>query len=52
MLVRPVVEQGVSSVKVYLPGKDSDTMWYDVDSYHAHPANGYFTQDVPMSKVR
>ncbi|XP_063543327.1 neutral alpha-glucosidase AB isoform X2 [Cydia strobilella] len=50
-LVRPVTEPGVTSVKVYLPGKATRTLWYDVDSYHAHAANGYFTQDVNIAKI-
>ncbi|CAF4944893.1 unnamed protein product [Pieris macdunnoughi] len=51
LLIRPVVEPGVSSVKVYLPGRDSHTVWYDVDSFQRHEANGYFTQEVTISKI-
>ncbi|XP_045457347.1 neutral alpha-glucosidase AB [Melitaea cinxia] len=51
LLVRPVLEAGVTSVKVYLPGKDSQTIWYDVDSYHAFPANGYMNVEVNIAKV-
>ncbi|GBP26287.1 Neutral alpha-glucosidase AB [Eumeta japonica] len=51
LLVRPVVEQGVTSVQVYLPGRESGTIWYDVDSYQAIPANGFFTQNVNMAKI-
>lgn len=51
LLVRPVVEPGVSSVKVYLPGAASDTYWFDVDTYQVHKANGYINQDVSMSKI-
>lgn len=51
LLVHPVVEPGVRSVKVYLPGASTHTVWYDVDSYHAHAANGYFTQEVTLSKI-
>ncbi|KAJ0170469.1 hypothetical protein K1T71_013840 [Dendrolimus kikuchii] len=51
LLIRPVVEPGVSSVKVYLPGASTSTLWYDVDSYHAHKANGYFNQEVTISKT-
>lgn len=51
LLVRPVVEKGVTSVKVYLPGKDSNTIWYDADSYVAHVANGYINQAVTMAKI-
>ncbi|XP_052747810.1 neutral alpha-glucosidase AB [Galleria mellonella] len=51
LLVRPVVESGVTSVKVYLPGADTQTLWYDVDSYQPHQANGYFTQEVNIAKT-
>ncbi|XP_060808019.1 neutral alpha-glucosidase AB [Amyelois transitella] len=51
LLVRPVLEQGVSSVKVYLPGSRTRTLWYDVDTYQAHQANGYINQETPMSKI-
>ncbi|XP_063898479.1 neutral alpha-glucosidase AB isoform X1 [Helicoverpa armigera] len=51
LLVRPVVEPGVTSVKVYLPGAASKTLWYDVDSYHAHHANGYLNYDVTLAKI-
>ncbi|XP_035450853.2 neutral alpha-glucosidase AB isoform X1 [Spodoptera frugiperda] len=51
LLVRPVVEPGVSNVKVYLPGAATRTLWYDVDTYHAYPANGYLTFDVTLSKI-
>ncbi|XP_026743419.1 neutral alpha-glucosidase AB-like isoform X1 [Trichoplusia ni] len=51
LLIRPVVQPGVSSVPVYLPGAAQRTLWYDVDSYHAHHAAGYFTQDVTISKI-
>ncbi|KAJ8707977.1 hypothetical protein PYW08_010343 [Mythimna loreyi] len=51
LLVRPVVEPGVTSVKVYLPGAASRTLWYDVDTYHAHHANGYLTYDVTLAKI-
>ncbi|CAB3247164.1 unnamed protein product [Arctia plantaginis] len=51
LLVRPVVEPGVTSVKVYLPGAANNVLWYDVDSYVALPARGYFTQDVTIAKI-
>ncbi|KAM3968802.1 neutral alpha-glucosidase AB-like isoform 2-T2 [Aphomia sociella] len=51
LLVRPVLESGVSSVKVYLPGSDSQTLWYDVDSYQPHRANGYINQEVNIAKI-
>ncbi|XP_072933966.1 neutral alpha-glucosidase AB [Epargyreus clarus] len=51
LLVRPVVEAGATSAKVYLPGRDSGVLWYDVDSYQVHRANGYFSQDVNIGKI-
>ncbi|XP_053620573.1 neutral alpha-glucosidase AB [Plodia interpunctella] len=51
MLVRPVLEKGVSSVQVYLPGARTRTVWYDVDTYQAYPADGYITVDTPISKI-
>ncbi|KOB72666.1 Glucosidase II alpha-subunit [Operophtera brumata] len=50
LLIKPVVEPGATSVKVYLPGADSSTLWYDVDTYQAHPAAGYLNQPVTISK--
>ena len=46
-----MLEAGVSNVKVYLPGRESHTIWYDVDSYQAYPANGYMNVDVNIAKV-
>lgn len=51
LLIHPVLEAGVSSVKVYLPGRESHTIWYDVDSYQAYPANGYINVDVNIAKI-
>ncbi|KAL4706126.1 hypothetical protein ACJJTC_012925 [Scirpophaga incertulas] len=51
LLVKPVVTQGATSVKVYLPGAESGTVWYDVDSYQAYAANGYMSVDVNLSKI-
>ncbi|CAH2242557.1 jg8129 [Pararge aegeria aegeria] len=51
LLIRPVLEEGVTSVKVYLPGKESGTLWYDVDSYHAVAANGWINLDVTITKI-
>ncbi|XP_049882112.1 neutral alpha-glucosidase AB isoform X2 [Pectinophora gossypiella] len=51
LLVRPVTEPGVSSVKVYLPGKDARVLWYDVDTYKMIPAQGYLNQDVNIAKI-
>ncbi|XP_032524398.2 neutral alpha-glucosidase AB [Danaus plexippus] len=51
LLVRPVLSEGATSVKVYFPGKDSKTLWYDTDSYQAYPGNGYTTIDVNIAKT-
>lgn len=46
-----MLSEGATSVKVYFPGKDSKTLWYDTDSYQAYPGNGYTTIDVNIAKV-
>ncbi|XP_041985617.1 neutral alpha-glucosidase AB [Aricia agestis] len=51
LLISPVMEAGVTSVKVYLPGRESNTRWYDVDSYQTYEANGYMNVDVNINKV-
>lgn len=51
LLVRPVVEPGVASVKLYLPGAHAHELWYDVDTYQAHVAAGWTNQPVTISKI-
>ncbi|CAG9136672.1 unnamed protein product [Plutella xylostella] len=51
LLVAPVVEEGATSRRVYLPGRESKTVWYDVDSYHATQANGWINVDAGLSKI-
>ncbi|XP_050680339.1 neutral alpha-glucosidase AB [Leptidea sinapis] len=51
LLVSPVVEAGVSSVKVYLPGRERRELWYDVDTFQQHSANGHIHQDVNIGKI-
>nr|BBD49479.1 alpha-glucosidase [Samia ricini] len=51
LLVRPVTEAGVTSVKVYLPGAESHTLWYDPDTYQQYQATGYINQPVTLSKI-
>nr|AXJ21599.1 glucosidase II alpha-subunit [Glyphodes pyloalis] len=51
LLVRPVTASKARSVPVYLPGKDTGTVWYDVDTYQRHLANGYIDQPVNIAKI-
>ncbi|XP_023954548.1 neutral alpha-glucosidase AB [Bicyclus anynana] len=51
LLIRPVLEQGVTSVKLYLPAKETSTLWYDVDSYQVVTANGWINLDVTITKI-
>ncbi|CAH0403664.1 unnamed protein product [Chilo suppressalis] len=51
LLVRPVTSAGATSVKVYFPGTESNTLWYDVDSYQARVAAGYANIDVTLAKI-
>ena len=49
LLVHPVVELGVTSVRVYFPGQN--TQWYDIDTYQVHYGAGYETVDVTIDKI-
>lgn len=49
LLVRPVIEEGVTSVNVVLPG-DENQLWYDVDTYFPLKP-GKITQNVDMTKI-
>jgi len=49
LLVHPVVESGVTSVRVYFPGLN--TQWYDIDTYQVHYGAGYETVDVTIDKI-
>ncbi|XP_048486007.1 neutral alpha-glucosidase AB [Plutella xylostella] len=51
LLVAPVFEEGATSRRVYLPGRESKTVWYDVDSYHATQAAGWINVDAGLSKI-
>ncbi|CAG9790048.1 unnamed protein product [Diatraea saccharalis] len=51
LLVRPVVTAAATSVQVYFPGGDTNTLWYDVDSYQPRVANGYANIDVNIAKI-
>ncbi|GAB6021663.1 hypothetical protein CHUAL_004245 [Chamberlinius hualienensis] len=49
LLVRPVVEQSVSSVEVYLPGENE--VWYDSDTYERFHKAQTIKVNVPLSKI-
>lgn len=50
LLVRPVTEEGASSVTVFLPGTSTGEIWYDVDTYQQLQP-GKLNQQVTISKV-
>lgn len=49
LLVRPVVEEGVSEVSVYFPG--TSEIWYDIDTYEQFRKNGAINIPVDISKI-
>lgn len=53
LLVRPVLQQGATSVDVYFPRKDGNTgdVWYDVDDYRRIDSVGYLTVPVNAYKI-
>lgn len=55
LLVRPVMQQGVSKVDVYFPvidDKKNGDWWYDVDTYQRQERSGYVSVPVDENKVR
>lgn len=46
LLVKPVLEKGVSSVDVYLPGAAGQTAWFDLNSHKMH--QGGKTVNIPV----
>lgn len=48
ILASPVLEEGASTVSVYLPG-GSDQYWYDVEHTLMYTGNGYVTISVDLS---
>jgi len=51
ILVAPVLEQGVSSISVYLPGGESE-IWYNTDNnYEMMKGSGYQTLNVNLSSI-
>lgn len=51
LLVRPVLEKGVTSVEVYLPGAPGKSAWFDLDSYVMHEGGKSLNVAVDMSTV-
>ncbi|EDV47634.1 neutral alpha-glucosidase AB [Drosophila erecta] len=54
LLVRPVMQQGVSKVDVYFPAIDDKTngdWWYDVDTYQRQERTGYVSVPVDDFKI-
>ncbi|XP_037725211.1 neutral alpha-glucosidase AB [Drosophila subpulchrella] len=54
LLVRPVMQQGVSKVDVYFPAideKKNGDWWYDVDTYQRQERSGYVSVSVDENKI-
>ncbi|XP_034478778.1 neutral alpha-glucosidase AB [Drosophila innubila] len=54
LLVRPVMQQGVSKVDVYFPAiddKKNGDYWYDVDTYQRQERTGYESIPVTEHKI-
>ncbi|KAH8367842.1 hypothetical protein KR084_003461 [Drosophila pseudotakahashii] len=54
LLVRPVMQQGVSKVDVYFPAiddKKNGDWWYDVDTYQRQERSGYVSVPVDDNKI-
>eukprot|EP00099_Drosophila_melanogaster_P024123 NP_652145.1 glucosidase 2 alpha subunit, isoform B [Drosophila melanogaster] len=54
LLVRPVMQQGVSKVDVYFPAiddKKNGDWWYDVDTYQRQERSGYVSVPVDDFKI-
>ncbi|EGC33095.1 hypothetical protein DICPUDRAFT_49160 [Dictyostelium purpureum] len=50
LLVKPVTKQGAKSMKVILPGKSVNEIWYDVDTEKPIEA-GTYEIDTPLEKI-
>lgn len=50
VLVRPVAEEGATSVDVYLPGGQAQ-VWYDIANNVAHYGDAYISVDVTMDSL-
>lgn len=51
LLVKPVVDKGVTSINVYLPGESGKTAWYDLNSYSMHQAGKTINVPVDIATV-
>lgn len=54
LLVRPVLQQGATSVDVYFPrrsAKNDGDLWYDIDDFHLIDSVGYVTVPVNSHKI-
>lgn len=54
LLVRPVLDQGVTSVDVYFPRRDAQgngDVWYDIDDYRRIDSVGHVTIPVNAYKI-
>lgn len=53
LMIRPVLQQGATSVDVYFPlkTKSESDLWYDVDDYRKIDRIGYETVPVDSYKV-
>ncbi|XP_078720440.1 neutral alpha-glucosidase C-like [Lampetra fluviatilis] len=49
LLARPVTEDNVDTVQVYLPGRSE--AWYDIHNHKRYPAPGKIAQRVNMSSI-
>uniref|UniRef100_A0A0B7B5A3 Glycoside hydrolase family 31 N-terminal domain-containing protein n=1 Tax=Arion vulgaris TaxID=1028688 RepID=A0A0B7B5A3_9EUPU len=49
LIVKPVVNQGQTSTRLYFPG--ADTIWYDIDNYKAYRGRQRVTIEAPLSKI-
>ncbi|XP_067119018.1 neutral alpha-glucosidase AB-like [Centruroides vittatus] len=49
LLVRPVLDAGVSGVNVYFPGKNE--IWYDIDTYQKYDGSQQLSFPVSLSKI-
>uniref|UniRef100_A0A6M2E1U1 Glucosidase II subunit alpha n=1 Tax=Xenopsylla cheopis TaxID=163159 RepID=A0A6M2E1U1_XENCH len=48
LLIRPVLEQGVTSVPIYFP---KNNIWYDIDTYQEYKTPGIVKVPVDMEKT-
>jgi alpha 1,3-glucosidase len=51
LLVKPILEQGVSSTEVYLPGAAGQTAWFDLRNHVMHQGGKYVNLAVDINSV-